>query len=222
MNKLKIYFVFISFLFSIAFTGCKKDTNPDLPGSCEFYSTVSSDTNYIPHKINNYWNYCDEASTIAWAGWSAKITLDTVIGNNIYFDKSLSFQTGHSGGGAGTIFSPDASTTYMIDSIGYYFLYYRNYNTSIPRDTILIIKPSAMNGDTIYSNALANVKVVLIDKNETLYSISGCYHSRVILNAFSSGRILVDHYFKKGIGELYVTGNTEKKEGKILSYATIN
>jgi hypothetical protein len=145
------------------------------------------------------------------------------VGSKIFFERTFDFQAGQSGGGAGSSLIGDDSFSSMIDNLGnYYFLNYRNNNLANPRDTILIIKPSAINGDTIYNNVLANIKVVLVDKNETFRLLPGCYHSRVIMNASSTNRKIVDHYFKKGIGELYFTENIEKTEGEVLSYAKIN
>jgi hypothetical protein len=140
------------------------------------------------------------------------------------FFRKFTFTAGHSGGGAGSALIGDGSFHNIIDNSGnYYFLRYSNpYNITGPGDTILIIKPSAFNGDTIYNNALANVKVMLVDNNETFYSISGCYHSRVILNAYSGDLKTVDHYFKKGIGEIYFTENILEKKGELLSLATIH
>ena len=86
----------------------------------------------------------------------------------------------------------------------------------------MIINPFATNGDTICNNSLAGIKVVVINNSETFYSISGCYHSRVILSANSGITKMVDHYFKKGIGEIYFTENISEKKGEILSMATIH
>lgn len=215
---------YLFFLMSfVLFLSCKKKVEEDPNPTCDIYHTVSSDTNYIPHKKGNYWNYCNEVSTIGWNGWSAKITFDTIIGNKMYFVRTFNFAAGPSGAGAGSILIGDESFNSMIDSLGnYYFLNYRNNNIGNPKDTILLIEPSATNGDTIYKNAFANIKVVLINKNETFYLISGCYHSRVILNAYSGTPKVVDHYFRKGIGEIYFTENIEKKVGEILTSVIIN
>lgn len=218
------YLVLIIF-FVTGVISCKKNVEPKVENiSCTLFTSVSSDTNYIPHKKNNYWQYCYEASSIAWSGWSAVITSDTVIGSKTYFSRAFSFTAGHSGGGAGSALIGDSSSYYsMIDNSGkYYYLKYRYQNPLPIRDSIMIINPLATNGDTICNNSLAGIKVVVINNSETFYSISGCYHSRVIHSANSGITKMVDHYFKKGIGEIYFTENISEKKGEILSIATIH
>ncbi|MES2513652.1 MAG: hypothetical protein V4580_05880 [Bacteroidota bacterium] len=211
--------------FLVTLVSCKKNVEPEKENrTCSLFTSLSSDTNYIPHKKNNYWQYCYEGSYVAWSGWSAVITCDTVISGKAYFSRTFSFTAGHSGGGAGSALIGDSSSYYsMIDNSGkYYYLKYRYQNPSHIRDSIMIINPFALNGDTIYNNSLAGIKVVVINKNETFYSIAGCYHSRVILSANSGITKIVDHYFRKGLGEIYFTENISEKKGEILSMATIH
>jgi len=222
MNQLSVYRVLVYFLLVVVISSCTKkpleDEQPFAP--CQLYTEVSSDTNYIPHKKNNYWRYC----LGGWSGWDAKIILDTVIGNKLYFVRTFQFTPGHSGGGAGNSMMGDRSNYSVIDASGkYYFLKSRFVNSLMPQDTVLIINPSAANGDTIYNSSIANVKVVLVNKSETFYSVPDCYHSRVILNANSNSKKIVDHYFKKGLGEIYFTENISvERSGEMLDVAIIN
>lgn len=193
MVQLKIYFLFIGFSLSIVFIGCTKDvdTNPYVPYNyCQFYSKISSDTSYIPHKKKNSWAYC--SGDINYAGWNAGISLDTIINNQVYFDRTYYTNSSH------------APYSYVInksiiDSSGNYFSI---TNQSGYFDTLLLIKPNALNGDTIYNNQFTHVKIVLKNNNETVGTVTNCYHSLVIYpNGFSE-----NHFFKKGIGELYYCG----------------
>lgn len=184
-----IRFVFLFLIITLI--GCKKDPNLNpykpKPNCDKIYNIVSTDTNYIPHKKNNGWNYC--SGNIDMAGYTSGVILDTIIQNKIIFDRLFHTDSQH------TIHANSVCRV-MIDSTGNYY-----QMTDYPyfTDTLLLINPSAQNGDTIYFNSLINLKVVLINKNETLEGITDCYHSRVI----SPNYVSTDYYFKKGIGQLF-------------------
>ncbi|MES2566248.1 MAG: hypothetical protein V4565_05245 [Bacteroidota bacterium] len=207
--------------FVILFSNCKKNVPQNIIQiSCgSVYSQISSDTNYIPHKKNNRWDYCCEYNSSI--GWTAKVLSDTVIGKNKFFE--IEFVKSQNRGNSSS--DGNESGKSMIDSLGNYYWLKSRYiiNTTIlVFDSIMIIKPSAISGDTIYSDALANTKVVLVNKNETFNSIQGCYHSRIIRNSNLANQEVVDHYYKKGIGEIYFSKDIKPRIGCVLNSALIN
>lgn len=195
MIKARLYLPLLLLLF-LLFLSCKKDssTEPTIinVNSCNIYSTVSSDTNYVPHKKGNHWTYC--SGNINYAGWSAGISLDTMINNKVYFNRIYHTSSSHAP------YSTFENKSF-IDSLGNYFSI---TNQSGYFDTLLLIKPTAVVGDTIYNNQSTHVKVVLKNNNETVKNITNCYYSLVIYpNGFQES-----HYYKKGIGELFFWGFT--------------
>lgn len=124
----------------------------------------------------------------------AYIVKDTVINNLVCFDVKYEPTSSQVVGGRFT-------EKWFIDSSGKY--YQLNERTSGYQDTILMIKPGAVNGDTIYKYAPNQVNVVLINSNETIGALTGCYHIRQI--RFNDA---AERYFKKGIGELYLSNNS--------------
>lgn len=172
-------------------SGSTGSTTSSGPVSCILYTTVSPDPNYIPHRKNNAWNYCSGSSSV---GFMAYIVKDTLINNRVCFDVKHEPTSSQVAGGRYT-------EKWFIDPAGSY--YQLNMRTSGYQDTILMIKPGASNGDTLYKYAPNQVKVVLINKNETVGTLSGCYHVRQI--QFND---TTDRYFKIGIGELYVNNTS--------------
>jgi hypothetical protein len=190
--KLKIIYAgFLAFIL----IGCKKDvdTNPTVVSDynyCHLYSTISADTSYIPHKKGNGWSYC--SGNVNYAGYSAGVIRDTIIGNSIIFDRLFDTDSEHA-------FYSNLVYRTMIDSLGNY---YQMTDQSFFSDTLLLIKPNAFNGDTIYHNPITHFKVVLVNNNETIETIPNCYHSVVISPNYGPR----NYYFKKGIGELFFSG----------------
>ncbi|MCZ8286551.1 MAG: hypothetical protein O9353_13960 [Bacteroidia bacterium] len=126
------------------------------------------------------------------ADYDASVTWDSVIGASLYFDRLFHTNSSH------TQYSyyPEK---WRVDSIGNYYrmTYFQQY-----KDTLLLIKPTAANGDTLYRDATKNLRVILINKNETVETIPGCYH------VLEQNGYEAHHYCKKGIGELYFNGFT--------------
>jgi hypothetical protein len=193
MYRIKIVFGFC-LLQVLLLVACKKKEEPQpeplTSTPCPLYNTVSTDTNYIPHHRNNLWAYCSD--DINRAGYSATIKWDSVIGTSLYFDRLFHTSSSHAP-------SPYYPERWRIDSQGNYYrmTYWKQYT-----DTLLLIKPSASNGDTLYSNAAKTFNVILINKNETVENIPGCYH------VLEQNGYEAHHYYKKGIGELYFNGFT--------------
>lgn len=206
--KLYIFTICISFL---SFYSCKKtektpseapsDThnywpstyNPNASNSwCKLVTSVSSDTNFIPHKKNNTWSYCSSYGNVA--DRNGTVIKDTFYQNKYYFEILFNFPTSHPSGPTGWL------DKYVIDSLGRYY-YSSSLNNYI--DTILLIDPHAINGDTIYNNISSNVKVVLINKADTVSSFLDCYHIRIIRPNYSYPD---NHYYKKGLGDLFYMG----------------
>lgn len=208
MSQLRIYYIFIFFLFVLI--GCKKieTTSPGV-SDCHIYSNVNPDTNYIPHKKGNFWSYCYEGNSAA--GFNVNIVLDTIIGGKIYFQRVFAASNSH---------SPPQSIpgNSVIDSLGNYYLVINVY--SVP-DTVLIIKPNAQNGDTIYKNLIKSNKVVLENKNETFMSIPGCHHIKIIKSTSNSTKV-EHHYYKKGVGEIYFNMENITNTGYILTNSIIH
>lgn len=185
------------FLVIVIFTICSCKRDPSLSPSpavktlslygnssyCELYTTISADTNYIPHKKNNSWDFCSGSDMIA--GWRAVVTQDTIINNRVSFEITYDWNTQHPMGPTHIV------EKMFIDSIG-------NYYSNTVSDTLLLIDINAVNGDTIYNNPITHTKVVLVNNSEIIGSLSNCYHSRV-LYPYPNGTTR-DYYFKKGIG----------------------
>lgn len=187
----------VGLMASVLLNACKKKKEPETPEPapyhCTLYTTVSTDTNYIPHKKNSSWNYCP--GTINMADWNVTISRDTVIGAYSYFDKMYHTNSSHAG-------TPNYSEKYRIDGLGNYYRIDESYWSTYV-DTLLIIKVNAANGDTIYNNPLTHNKVILINRNEAVGSLTACYHTLEIYGANQR-----HHYYKKGLGELYFNGFT--------------
>ena len=150
MIKLKTYLVFISFLLSIVFIGCKKDQNPELESPCILYSIISSDTNYIPHKKNNYWDYCYEVNHAV--GNNSKVIFDSIVNNSIQF-KIKNTKSSKNGTQISYLF-------YSIDAQNNLYYTESQYDSIsfVQTNAIKLIDPFANNGDTIYKNQIARIK----------------------------------------------------------------
>lgn len=187
-------FLLLAIFTGLLFISCKRDVDikpVEMPKSfCQIYSDISADTNYIPHKKNNAWSYC--SGDINYAGYSAGVILDTVMQNKIIFDRLFHTDSQHA-------FYSNSVYRTMIDALGNY---YQMTDQSQYLDTLMLIKPSALNGDTIYYNSVTHLKVVLVNNNETVEGITNCYHSVVISPSYSP----TNYYFKKGIGQLFFNG----------------
>ena len=114
---MKNLFILIStFIFVI---GCKKDpsiiTENKSNTNCEIYSTISNDTNYIPHKLNTGWSYC----LSGYAGWNGGIILDTVILGKTYFTRLMQSQSSH--------YPFSNLDRFIVDSVGNYSCIYTSY-----------------------------------------------------------------------------------------------
>ncbi len=175
--------------------GSTTGSNPSVP--CNLYKIVSADPDYIPHTKNNNWYYCAGGNM---AGYSLTITRDTLIDNRQWMDLSYYTSSSHT-------LSNTVVMQWFINPLGEY--YQVNFWASSYKDTVLMIKPDAVNGDTIFNNS--RIKIVLIDNNETVETIPGCYHIREI-HPTQSG----DHYFKKGLGELYFNGFFKMNSATII------
>lgn len=185
--------IFIICFLSLLWTGCKKNAEPNAESPanyCMLYKTLSADTNYIPHHRNNVWDYC--SGDVNRADYDARITWDTVIGNSLYFDRVFHTSSSHA-------MNPYYPERWRLDPAGNY---YRMTYWSAYKDTLLLIKPSASDGDTLWLSPL----VILINKNETVESIPGCYHVVEKNSGYDN-----HHYYKKGLGELYFTTYTLSK-----------
>lgn len=187
MNRKKITASFFALLLLLV--SCRKKEEPvrdPEPDFCRLFTTVSSDTNYIPHHKYNRWHYCMKDP--GRADWDASVPWDSTIGNSLYFDRLFHTISSH-------VSSPYYPERWRIDSAGNY---YRMTYWSEYKDTVLLIKPAATNGDTIFLNMKKHLYVILINKNETVENIPGCYHVIESQDGTDS-----HHYYKKGIGELY-------------------
>jgi len=180
---------FAVLLMVIAFFSCKKKDPPHyiVEPKCNLVYSLCPDTNYIPHKNANYFNYCSEITS-----WSANIKNLNVVGKTTYFD--LVYANSKSGLGPTEKFSIDSAGIYHVNG------HYINGNYY---DSLVIINPKAINGDTIYKNKQKQISVVLVDKNYTFIHnntpASGCYY---IMMRFTNGD--VEHcYYKKQVGLLY-------------------
>lgn len=193
-------FLGLCLLLVLLLAACKKKEEPPseplTSSPCPLYTTVSPDTNYIPHHRDNRWDYC--STDINMAGYDATIKWDSVIGKSFYFDRLFHTSSSHAA-------NPYYPERWRVDSVGNYYrmTYWNQY-----KDTLLLIKPSAVNGDTLYTNTAKNLRVILINKSETVENIPGCYH------VLEQNGYETHHYYKKGIGELYFNGF-------ILSHAVI-
>lgn len=210
MNKSYLNLWMPGLITLVLMMGCKKKedaasqptTQPSTTGSttssgsttslppsvaCNLYTTVSPDTNYIPHKKNNSWYYCAGGNM---AGYGLTITRDTLINNLNWL--SLYYYTSSS-----HTLSNSVVMEWFINPAGEY--YQVNFWATSYRDTVLMIKPGAVNGDTIFNNS--RIKVLLVNDNETVETIPGCYHVREVYPTR-----IQDHYYKKGLGELYFNG----------------
>ena len=152
--------------------------------ACNLYKIASPDTNYIPHNKNNYWYYCAGGNM---AGYDLTITRDTIINNLNWIRLHYYTSSSH-------VLVQSVVMEWFINPSGEY--YQVNSWATNYRDTVLMIKPDAANGDTIFNNS--RIKVLLINNNETVETIPGCYHIREIYP-----QRIQDHYYKKGLGELY-------------------
>ncbi len=183
--------LFIIVFGVILLGGCKKDPsvvpiNNINYDYCKIYSSISADTNYIPHKLHTGWSYCNEG----YAGWSGGIILDTIITGKIYFNRLMQSQSSH---------NPYSNLDkFIVDTIGNYHYIYESYGVI---DTVLFIKQNALNGDTIHNNLQTKIKVVVINKNESYKDVEGCYHIEEIHDGYR-----ISHYYRKGIGELSYCG----------------
>lgn len=185
-------------LFTIS---CSRDPefipNSTVSSNCRVFNETTSDTNYMPHQLGDTWSY--SFCNINYAGWEVWIKHDTLIGSNKILTIGHYAKSTHAPSAGYDSFS-------MIDSVGNYYILFEN---GLNTDTVLLIKNSANNGDTIYNKSVTDLKVVVINKNEIIDSVSNCYHSRL----FYQGHI-EDHYFKRGIGELYF-GSAKLIDAKI-------
>ncbi len=185
----QISVVSFGIMLIVLLDGCNKKKDPVItepaPSYCKLYTTVSTDTDYIPHHRDNRWGYC--SGDVNMAGYDATVTWDSVIGTSLYFDRLFHTNSSH----APSAYYPER---WRMDSVGNYYrmTYWNEY-----KDTLLLIKPSASNGDTLYRDATKHLRVILINKNETVETIPGCYH------VLEQGDYEAHHYYKKGIGELY-------------------
>ena len=195
MNKSIINNSYLSFIIAtlILIAGCKKDVSLEpkiavYKTTCDLNANISADTNYIPHKRNNLWTYCATIDHYI----SCTVIADTFINNKTYFKRLYSFPDPHLG------INYYTENVSYIDSTG---SYYSITNELYYSDTLKIIKPNAVNGDTLYNNLNTLVKVVLVNKNEVVETISNCYHIRVIYPSRTT-----EHIYRKGIGELFFEG----------------
>jgi hypothetical protein len=207
MIKFKLYIFLSVCVFFISF-GCKKkeeQTPPQSPGTtqgsitsstpnpnCKLVTSTSPDTNFIPHKKNNTWSYCASYGNVA--DKNGQVVRDTTYQNKTYFDILYNFPTQHPSGPTSWL------DKYTIDSLGCYYCTSSLNNYS---DTILLINPQSINGDTIYNNPITHAKVVLINKSQTTYSFSDCYHIAVIRPGYTYPS---HHHYKKGLGDLFYAG----------------
>lgn len=127
---------------------------------------------------------------------------DTIIQNITYFNITYSDPSNN---------FPSWTDRYFIDSLGRYYSTSLNFSSGNYSDTLLLIDPQALNGDTIFSDPLANIKVVLIDKNKTVQNVPNCYHINIIntSNIFSP---VSQYYFKKGAGSLFYHGTLKSAQ----------
>ena len=152
--------------------GCKKDVSLEpkiavYKTTCDINANISADTNYIPHKRNNLWTYCATIDHCI----SCTVIADTFINNKTYFKRLYSFPDPHLG------INYYTENVSYIDSTG---SYYAITNELYYSDTLKIIKPNTANDDALYNNLNAHVKVSLVNKNESVETISNCYHTKVI------------------------------------------
>ena len=191
--KSKTYLL-ISFV-AIIFIGCQKDvdTKPYVTPivSCEnLYTTISTDTNYIPHKRNNYWVFCQIINN-KYNDFSTTIISDTLINKTAYFVRRYNYGTNPHDQWQCNCFN----NSVLIDSLGNYYSTTMDYPFA---DTIMIIKVNANDGDTIYKNNIKGINVILVNKNETIETLTGCYHTKL-----TYPNKVQEIIYKKGIGELY-------------------
>ena len=151
----------------------------------KLFNTVSYDTSYTPHKKGNGWSYC--AGTSSYPNWSGGVILDTIINNKSYFTRVFQNPSSH--------YPISIYRKSIIDTLGNYF---ELADQSGYPDTLLLIKLSAVSGDTIYNNPQSQVKVIVINTNETFENCTNCYHVKVIYPTTYP----THHYFKKGIGDI--------------------
>lgn len=185
-------------ILSILSSGCKKDVeiNPKMSAMtycADLYTSVSTDTNYIPHKKNNTWTYCKSDDS-----FSTSVYVDTTKAGKIYFEYAVNYgQTAHNPIGCICDFYK-----IFIDSSGNYFSL-RNEYTYLT-DTLKIIDLNAVNGDTIFKSKISPHYVFLVNKNDTFESITNCYHIKI---AFPEYNRSVEYYYKKGIGIVNYNGS---------------
>jgi hypothetical protein len=212
MIKARLYLPLL-LLFFLFFLSCKKDesttqqngyvhydTHPTIDTSCRLITTFSSDTNYIPHKKNNTWYYCSGYTVIA--PKLGLVVYDTIIQNVTYFNITFTDPSNN---------VPSWTDRYFIDSLGRYYSVSLNQYSGNCLDTLLLINPLSSNGDTIYNKSSASIKVVLINKNETVQNIPNCYHISVI-NPSSANYTAIQYYFKKGVGSLFYHGTLKSAQ----------
>lgn len=175
--------------------------------NCKLYDAVSSDTNFIPHKKNNYWSYC--------------YSINYAVGNESTVISDTFFNNAHQFIIRNHITSKNINSIvdylYLVDSLSNYNMINSNTN-----DTIKIINPVASNGDTIYKNTAKSRYVILINKNETFKSITGCYHI-VEIRPYSANPYMeyIHHFYKRGLGEIYFTNKWGSSEEYALTDAKI-
>lgn len=199
---------------------CKKNVEPEEENrSCALFVSVSSDTNFIPHKKNNYWDYCYEQNHAV--GNNSVVIFDSIVNNAIQF-KIKNTKSSKNG-------TQIRYLNYTVDAQNNFYCSESYFDTIpfIQANSIKLIDPSANNGDTIFNNQIAGIKVILINKNETYKSIVGCYHSLEIRpNSNNSNYFeLLDHYYKKGIGEIFSGFNStylNNGNGYVLENAIIH
>ena len=197
----------------LLFASCKEKKKEEVStiADCILYETLNADTNFIPHKKNNFWDYCFQANFSV--SNNSKVIYDSLINNKYHFtiQNTNDPQTGV------TI----VDYHYTIDSLNHYYL---TSGANSFADTIRIINPVANNGDTIYKNPAKKVTVVVVNKNETYQTIHGCYHV-VEIRPFDNTNTTFDyahHYYKKGLGEVFFTHKIGTVYACILKNATIH
>lgn len=190
MVKSKGY-LYLCFFSVILLFSCKKDVDTKPYAAPEFhcenlYTNLSLDTNYIPHKKNNSWTYCNSNGD-----YYSKIFVDTIKSGNIYFEYVDNYGlTSHNSMGC----ICDINKIF-IDSIGNYFSLRTDYTYLV--DTMKIIDLNASNGDTIFKSKISPHYVLLVNKNDVFESITNCYHIKII---FPEHNRIDEYYYRRGLG----------------------
>jgi hypothetical protein len=186
---------FIIASIAVALFACKKDPSvaPVKQRVCKLQLMETGDTNYIPFSNSNSFEYCDTKTEY--------VSKATRLSRSVKFDLSFEVNYYHQ---KSTIVEH-----YRIDSLGNYFVDNLFSSMAAP-DTICLIKPTALAGDTIWKKKNGNYLyyVICIGKNESVtcrdVNVTGCYRTRN--NLFSNG--IEDWYFKKGFGPVIYRGYT--------------